>query len=720
MRHLGKLAILALTALLLTPASSPGDQEGSYDDRTDVVLVQIPVHVTLKGEPVRGLQPSDFEVLEGRKKRKIVAMDVFDLELLDESDLTSQIIPPAARRNFLFLFDLSNAVPAGVIRAQEAALEVVDGALHPSDVAGVATYSQANGLEVLLGFTPDRTQLRATLQDLGLVDPHLRVSDPLRLTMLELADSLAESGAGDSTIDNGRARPNADQIYLEALRDLSTFRNRDARDILKEQITDLSAELEALAELLDSMTGRKQVVFFSQGFDSEVVFGTQDPERIREITENVQFGEIWRVDSEERFGAGDAQTTLLGMLESLRRSDCVVHTVDTGGLRTGASATATRYNAESGDLSRGHDGLFMVANQTGGEFYRNTNDLGEAMDDLLTRTSLTYVLSIEPSSDQLDGSYHPLKVRLKKKAQRGVDISHRTGYYARRSYADLGPAARQMSTAELLVSGAEGGSILSNVLAAPFGTDGEEAYVLTAVEIDGDSLLRGQVDNVVPAEIYTYAFDEEGRVRDFFTQAVALDLYKVGYRLQTGFKLLSHLRLPPGRYELRTLIRNAETGATGLTRTPVEVPDFHNGSPVLMPPFFIESEDRWLVGDGKREGFGDDEYPLMARGSRLVPASRPLIPVGHRIPMLVVGTRLPEDARAEASFRQLGAPGEPESFDVELGSQSSDLSGVERMTAHLRASGLRAGEYELLLTLTGADGTAVTSSIPVSVIETTF
>ena len=76
--------------------------------------------------------------------------------------------------------------------------------------------------------------------------------------------------------------------------------------------------------------------------------------------------------------------------------------------------------------------------------YRNANDLGEAMDDLLDRTSVTYVLTIQPKGDQMDGEYHPLKVKLKN-GPKGASISHRPGYLASRGYRDLGATERQMS-----------------------------------------------------------------------------------------------------------------------------------------------------------------------------------------------------------------------------------------------------------------------------------
>ena len=710
--------VASLVALALLPAPAVRSQEERFAGTTDVILVQIPVHVTRDGEPVRGLTAENFEVLEGRKKQKVVGLDVFDLELLPTDGMTldevEAAVPAAGRRNFVMLFDLSNSLPAGLIRAREAAYDLARNGLHPSDLVAVATYSKSQGIRILMSFSTDRAQLEAALDDLGLAQPFETINDPLRLRIAELAPSVNESGAftpgsGGGTGFRGRWGP----AILAQLKDLSTLTGRVTRDQIKQQIFDLSTNLDALATLLDSAAGRKQVVLFSQGFDSEVVFGTTDVSRLQEIAQNVEYGEFWRVDGDERFGASDAQSSLLAMLERFNRSDCAVHTVDVAGLVAGGDAATVQAAGQSfggGKADRGHDGLALMSNQTGGEFYRNFNDLTEAMDELLDRTSVTYVLSVEPRDLVLDGSYHPLKIKLKG-VEKGIDLSHRPGYYARRPYSELNALERQMVTAEQLVAGQPGGSIGTDLLAAAFPGSESSAYVLTAIEVDGRTLVAGHPDNMVPAEIYTYAFDERGQIRDFFSQAVALDLYKIGYRLDTGFKLLSHLELPPGRYEVRSLVRNARTGASGLAVRNVEVPAFAGGEPVLLPPFFIEPDDHWLVGRGERDD-GLARYPLMGTDKPMVPASHPRLVSDQQIPVLLVGHDLP--ASLEAEGRLIGPDGKVhESVAIDIERRAGDRGDGERLLAKLLASNVKPGEYQLIVTVRG-DGREATSSVPVS------
>ena len=92
---------------------------------------------------------------------------------------------------------------------------------------------------------------------------------------------------------------------------------------------------------------------------------------MHEMSEASASGEFWRIDSDERFGNTASLSVMETMLEELRRADATVHAVDIGGLRAGPENT-TR--------AKGEDSLFMMADGTGGELYRNFNDLGGVME----------------------------------------------------------------------------------------------------------------------------------------------------------------------------------------------------------------------------------------------------------------------------------------------------------------------------------------------------
>jgi hypothetical protein len=79
------------------------------------------------------------------------------------------------------------------------------------------------------------------------------------------------------------------------------------------------------------------------------------------------------------------------------------------------------------DVMRNIDTSRVVAEQTGGRAYFNTNDLGGAIKRAAEDSRLTYVLGYAPTHGQWDGRFREIRVRVRR---RDVDVRHRRGYYA--------------------------------------------------------------------------------------------------------------------------------------------------------------------------------------------------------------------------------------------------------------------------------------------------
>jgi VWFA-related protein len=700
--YTGRLLLASILLFSTVPGTSGAEQK-TFEGTATVVAVEVPLQVTRGGEPVRGLTADNFEVFEGKKKQKIVGFEVVDLA--DEGEEPAAI-RGGGRRHFLFLFDLSFSDAASVLRARTAARRLVDGGLHPTDLAGVATYSASRGADLVLGFTPDRRQLAYALDTLGVVNPAEVVNDPLKIQLADLEKAAAQDRGGGGRGEGGPAALNIDDIMIDNLRDLSAIAGVSNQAIRANQVLALSSSFTQLAQTLDAVPGRKQVVLFSEGFDSSILLGTTDSEEIRRQTEAAASGEYWRVDSDVRFGSGASQSGLLDMLDYFKRADCMIQSVDIGGARAGA---------EGGSLAAGEDALFVMANHTGGDLYRNYNDLSAAMAEMLERTSLTYILAIEPEGVATDGAWHQLTVKLKK-TPRGTRVAHRPGYYAPQPYATRSADERRLSSGNLIAAGVEGGELQTSVFTAPFKNPRGSAYVLTAVEVYGHSLVGTQIPEKLPLEIYAYALDQRGNVRDFFTQAVVLDMPMVARQLQgRGFKFLGHLALSPGDYEVRTLVRNALTGEWGLKVSRVSVPAFDRQAS-LMPPFFIEPEEMWVLGWEEREDAAAP-YPLRLREKRLVPAAEPVILTGYETPLLLVSHNLGAGAvSGSARFVQPNGKVAGSAAIAFRDRFPTDITGVDRFWASFHPPSVKPGRYQLEVSLTDpVSGEALENSVPVYV-----
>ena len=139
---LAALAVASSAAVAQEP--DPGDLR-QFEGREFVFEVQVPVNVVARdGEAVRGLTQDDFQVLDEGEPQQITGFRVIDLDQIEPDDRrvieTDYGIPPAARRHFLFLFDLSYSAPTSIAKAQQAAHAFVLEQMHPTDLAAVGVH----------------------------------------------------------------------------------------------------------------------------------------------------------------------------------------------------------------------------------------------------------------------------------------------------------------------------------------------------------------------------------------------------------------------------------------------------------------------------------------------------------------------------------------------------------------------------------------------------
>jgi VWFA-related protein len=693
----GAAAPALLLVLLLSMLAAGPTPAQRFGETTEVVAIEVPVQVVRDGEPVRGLTTADFEVYDGRKKQIVTGFEVVDLAAVSADAGAVAAVSVAARRHFLLLFDLTFSEPKAIVKARESARTVVDSALHASDLVAVATYSAAQGPQLVLGFTSDRRQVGEAISTLGLPKLLDRAPDPLRLLVREQREAAA---AGGTTARGGV------NVEAEILDILEGMERSVGRNELAARVQAFSRSMSDLAKLMGSVEGRKYVVYLSEGYDDSAVVGTSDQEEIDNLNRTAETDPT-KIDSDARFGSSRTANVQERMFEEFRRADCVVQTVDIGGLRTDADATNQRRGS-------GKSGLAAFAKDTGGDFYENFNDPKAAMGQMLQRTSVTYVLTVQPENLKQDGEFHRLRVEVKNQP-RGTRVVHRPGYYAPKPFAEQSPLERLLDTANAVMGGTESGTVSMAVLAAPFRTAEARAYVPVLIEVDGPSLLAGFPGESLPLEIYTYAIEAGGTVEDFFTQNMGLDLAKAGPALrERGLKFYGHLDLAPGRYSLRVLVRNARTGKHALRAVDLEVPAFAQAGPVLLPPFFPEPQGRWLMTrEAPREGDRQVDFPFLLSDQPFIPASRPVLSPGQDAQLSLVAFNL-GTGEVQAAARVLDGEGKdlgPAALTL-VDRERGGAASPDRLTATVRPPQLPPGAYLLQVTLTDAtSGQSRTSGI---------
>jgi len=724
--------------------SAAGADRQSFSETTEVTAVEIPVQVIRDGEPVRGLTAADFELYEGRKQQVLTGFDVVDLSL-PENQLLSAAVPAAGRRHFLLIFDLSNSDPKRMMKAREAVRQSLLTTLVPSDLVALATYGANAGLKLVLSFTSDRRQLLTAIDRLGLSDLNDRMLEHPYLTAYAVFGAIEDMVASqDNSYQpgdpmptgmtpaqqrqwNARNGPNAPGNHpgqqtgvviqnspaawlverAAAFASESLMRQRTSLDAARNALIAMTQSFSELARMMDAVSGRKLVVYFSQGFDDTILQGVEDIGAQQALSDAAMHGLGAFTESDERYGRSSEGNRVERMLEVFRRSGCVIESVDIGGLQVDKDLdlVETRPHGEAA--------LFQMAHDTGGELFHNFNDLGEAMKHLAKGTSLTYLLTFQPQGPLSAGSYHKIEVKLKH-APRGTRVTYKPGYYAPRPYSQEKPLEKMLAASDQLMNGTSGGSIATAVLVAPFrAATAKKAYVPVVIEVDGTTLLAGSAGKIVPAEIYVYGVDAEGTIRDFFDQTLQLNLDKAGPQLrQGGLKFFGHLELPPGEYSVRVLLRNGATGAYGRRSMPVTVPAFGGVEPVLLPPLFPEASGRWtVVRESPRGEQKDATYPFTVGQRAYMPAALPTLHAGEAAAVALVGYNLivgPAGDRLEAQARVQSADGRDlggGDLRLSAGEPGGD-GGPEVWKAVFRApSGLTPGQYRLIVTVNGPRGT---------------
>lgn len=720
--------LLPVLLLAAAPAASPQDKAGerppSFEGRSDLLSIEVPVNVVGRdGQPVRGLAAADFEIFDDGRPQKISGFEVIDLEALEpqpeEAAAPAAVaavrpdpLEGSARRHFFLLFDLSFARPTAVLKARLAARELVLRSLHPSDLVAVATISLEQGPRLILTFTPDRAQLARAIDTLDTQRVFTEKNDPLRFLISPPSQAAASASGAEQGSMTPLRNSDADAALLEYLTSITKSAERSQKAFEIARISAMTRSMGDMARALSVVQGRKHIVYFSEGFDSRwlVGRGTAGQEGA-EDAQNILTGRTDLVDTDNQFGNTGLMTDVNKMLEEFRRADCVIQAVDIGGLRAGAEA------GDSPSRASGQEALFYLANETGGELFKDANDLGRQLGRVVQRNSVTYLLAFDRTDLKRDGSYH--RLRVKARLPQGARLSHRTGYYAPRPFKDLDPLEKNLLASDGIASAVPRREIELNVLAAPFRANESSAYVPVIIEVGGKSLLADSSQDKLALELYAYVTDEKGEMRDFFTRQVGLDLKGGEGRdavLKTGVKYYGHLGLGPGTYRIRVLARNSETGRTGVESVSLAVPSYKETAAEVLPPLFFESPGQWLMvreraEDGRE---GSVVYPFTVNGEPYVPAARPSLSRRAPARLCLVAYNL-GSGDLEIRGQVLSPDGRslPGGRLALVERTATGLAGVDKLIATFQPEGLEAGSYVLQVAVTNpATGAGDVSSAP--------
>jgi VWFA-related protein len=595
-----RILLAALSAAIAAAIPLHGEEKPAgkiFHESAEVSLVEVPVNVTGRdGKPVRGLTEKNFTIEDNGRRQKVLSLDTIDLAQRRLAGGLPGELPAAGRRHFLLLFDFSFATPSEITHSRRAALTFVASGMGPDDLTAVATESVERGSQLIVNFTRDRAQLKAAIERVGLPSLIDQQRDPLAFAFVLPGDPNAVKVIPAEEFRAGNASE-----FGAATKVYSMLAQKTSDEFASVRVERQLGGMGGLGHALDAVEGKKLVIYFSEGFDSQLLFGNmlRKNEDNQADNDSIVSGQMWTVDLDKRYSNSPLQRRLAETMEIFRRSDCAIYPVDIAGIHDD-----TEGDANFGHTNHGRESLFALASATGGEVIQNSNDIEGQLKRIVERTSFVYLLTFRPSRPGEEGQFHDLKVKVDVPHAR---VSARAGYYDSRSFGVLSPLERVFSAADIINRGTETGKIPLQVAALPMG-GATLNPVPVIVSVPGRFFATMPSDGSVRIGIYGYVSDDKGALADYFSRSVTVELAKLRAALETGgFTYLTTSHLLPGKYRLRVLIRDERSGEFGFSQSDLSVPELAASGLEVLPPVFVD-------GSGAGVNIRDDSLGARAEG----------------------------------------------------------------------------------------------------------
>jgi VWFA-related protein len=572
--------LAALLSIALVCSSLPAQQEPDYTFRVQSELVLVNVTVKDKnGNLVLGLKPQDFTILEDNKPQRIVS---FDLENVDAvatqevaqakpiSGLASQASPASApasagessnqfkdRRLIILFFDLSAMEPDEIDHAVTSAEHYVDTQMAPADM--VAIVSLGSALLVNQDFTSDRELLKK---------------------QIEAFSEGGGQGYEEGTTGTTEGTPDTGQPFTADDTEYNIF-NTDRR---------LEA-LRSVAEKLSHLQQKKSLIYFSSGMDRT---GIENQSELRAAT------------------------------NAAVRSNMAIYTMDMRGLQalvaggeaqnaslrgTSAYSGQATINALNSNFTT-QETLVTLASDTGGKAFLDSNDFSQIFKGVQQDTSTYYLLGYRSTNPARDGRYRRITVKVNTP---GVKLDYRRGYYAPADYQHSTKEDKELQLQEELASELPTTDLPLYLGVAYFRLETNKFYIPISLVVPGSEIPfvhssdRDKATLDVIGEVLDSEHHPVDRIRDTVKLAIdtSSEVRKKNVQYDTG------LSLPPGKYHLKFVVRENQTGRMGSFETDINVPDLKT-QPLKMSSIVLASQ----LQPAKKSSAPN---PLVRDGSEIIP-----------------------------------------------------------------------------------------------------
>lgn len=633
------------------------------------------------GKPVENLTAKDFlitedgvpqtikflehEVLPGTASPLAAPTQGEDLKIykkLARTQLAGESSGETKYKNHRLLalyFDMSAMQQSEELRALRAAEKFIRTQLTEVDLVSILRYS-GGAVDVLQDFTQDRNRLLSILQ-----------------TMIVGEGQNDIETAGDSNATDAGAAFGQDDGEFNVF-------NTDRQ---------LSA-LQTAAKMLGQLNEKKSLIYFASGL------------RLNGLDNQAQLHAT--VDTAVRAGVSIWPIDARGLVAEAPLGDASRASSGNAAMYSGVAAQQTRDS-----FQQSQDTLHALAGDTGGKALFDNNDLTQGLLQAQQSISDYYILGYYTTNAEQNGRFRKVKIALKTETIL-AKLDYRQGYYAAKTFNKFNATdkERQLEDALLLEDPMTDLTIAMEI--DYFQINRAEYFVPISVKIPGRELALakrggaertlidfvGEVKDVVGG---TTVANVRDNVKIKLSEATAGELAHRPVQYDFGFTLL------PGRYEIKFLARDDETGRIGTYQSTFVIPNLNKQQQKVPISSVVLSSQRVRLADTLFEVMKKKESakeaavnPLVDAGGKLVPSVTRVFSVGREIyiylqayeqgaaatdPLVGYVSLLKDGSKVYESQLQAGVPG------------AASRLGVVPLKFTLAPGKLEAGEYQCQVTV---------------------
>ena len=290
---------------------------------------------------------------------------------------------------------------------------------------------------------------------------------------------------------------------------------------------------------------------------------------------------------------------------------------------TGNSALAATSN-----FQQSQDTLYTLASDTGGKALLDYNDLTKGIVQAEQAVTSYYVIGYYTTNAAMDGKFRRVKITLAHDLSAKLD--YRQGYYAGKEFGKFTAVDKERQLEDALMLGDPITELTIAMEVDYFQLNRAEYFVPIVVKIPGRELAlvkrrggeRTLIDFIgeVKDDYGSTISNVRDKVNIKLSDATAAELAKRPIEYDTGFTLL------PGKYTIKFLARDDETGRIGTYQTSFVVPNLNKEekripiSSVVLSSQRVDFKDALYNAVKDKAQKEEPSNPLVEDGQKLIPS----------------------------------------------------------------------------------------------------